>query len=257
MLKTLLSILVLPPANLAVVALIALAVARHRIGRAIALASVGLLVLLGTPLVANLLLWQLEVGLPEALPGAEVPQAIVILSAETRLGAAGSGGTLAVTTDLGPLTLERLRAGALLARRTTLPVLTTGGRLSNDVGENGFTQPPVAAIMTRALETEWNLPVRWTEDRAADTWENAAFSAPMLKAAGISKIYLVTHAWHERRALVAFRAAGITAIAAPVRWDIRPHGGFADLVPTAESWVRCYYAFHEWVGLAWYSWRAG
>jgi len=41
-----------------------------------------------------------------------------------------------------------------------------------------------------------------------ETWENAAFTARMLRRENVDKILLVTHAWHMPRAKVAFAAAG-------------------------------------------------
>ena len=48
--------------------------------------------------------------------------------------------------------------------------------------------------------------VRWQEDRSADTWETAEFSAALLRPAGISRVYLVTQSWHMRRAMLAYLA---------------------------------------------------
>jgi uncharacterized SAM-binding protein YcdF (DUF218 family) len=96
----------------------------------------------------------------------------------------------------------------------------------------------------------------WKEERSKDTWENAAFSAAMLRNAGIHSVYLVTHAWHMRRAIIAFRAAGLTVTAAPVAMDEPPHFGFHSLVPLVSSWQTSFYALHEWVGTAWYALRA-
>ncbi len=253
MVKYALEILILPPVNLALVALVALVLRR----RAVALVALLAVLVLALPVVADQLIWRLEQGLPEVLADRSVPQAIVILSAETERLAAAPGGLLPVATDVGPLTLERLRAGMLLARRTGLPVLTSGGVINRTVGPDGFQEPPVAAVMARVLADDWQVPVRWQETASADTWQNAANSAVLLRAAGISKVYVVTHAWHERRALVAFAAAGIEAVAAPVRWDLRPDPGVGDFVPRATAWLRSYYAVHEWVGWAWYRWRRG
>ncbi len=253
MVKYVLEILILPPVNIALVALVALLLRRTTV----ALAALLAVVLLAMPVVADQLLWRLELGVPEVLADHSVPQAIVILSAETERLAAAPGGMIPVATDVGPLTLERLRAGALLARRTGLPVLTSGGVIHPEVGADGFHEMPVAAVMAHELEDEWHVPVRWQETRSADTWQNAANSAVLLRAAGISRVYVVTHAWHERRALVAFAAAGIEAVAAPVRWDVRPQLRMGEFVPRATAWLRSYYALHEWVGWAWYLWRRG
>jgi uncharacterized SAM-binding protein YcdF (DUF218 family) len=121
------------------------------------------------------------------------------------------------------------------------------------VAEGGL---PIAVLMARSLAWDFAVPARWVEQDAGTTWENAAFSAPMLRRDGIGTVYVVTHAWHMRRALIAFRAAGLAAVPAPIllehAWDPLP-GSF---VPRISAWARSYYALHEWIGCAWYAWRA-
>jgi uncharacterized SAM-binding protein YcdF (DUF218 family) len=45
-----------------------------------------------------------------------------------------------------------------------------------------------------------------TECRSTTTWENAQFTAPLLKSAGVSNAIIVTSWYHSRRALNTFRA---------------------------------------------------
>lgn len=77
----------------------------------------------------------------------------------------------------------------------------------------------LADIMARSLADDFLVPVRWREGLSEDTWQNAEFSAAILRADGIHNVYLVTQAWHMRRALYAFRYFGVNAMAAPVRRD--------------------------------------
>jgi uncharacterized SAM-binding protein YcdF (DUF218 family) len=127
-----------------------------------------------------------------------------------------------------------------------LPILVSGG-------EVGKGAPPVAVLMRESLTRDFQVPVRWTEDRSRDTWENARDSAAILRAAGIGSIYLVTNAWHERRALMAFAGTGLTVTAAPTPLD-RPAGPIpSDFVPQALSWEISFYALHEWIGCIWYA----
>ena len=55
-------------------------------------------------------------------------------------------------------------------------------------------------------------------------------TASILQEAGIQRVYLVTHAWHMRRALLAFHRFGITATPAPVRPDPWPDWTLAILI---------------------------
>lgn len=244
MLSDIATVLLVPPVNLVVVALFGMALADSRpvAGRRVVLAALAALLLLAMPVVAVTLLAGLELGVA---PLAAVPpqaQAIVILGGDMRPVAPGHG-----EVALGPLTLERLRAGAALARASGLPVLTTGG------GEPGESQ---AELMARSLTEDFGVAVRWREKAAHTTWENARDSAAILKPAGIGTVLLVTHAWHMRRALLAFRAAGFDAIAAPLPLDAPPKLTLGGVMPRISAWQRSYYALHEWIGVAWYALRA-
>ena len=230
--------LLLPPASLAYLALFALLFLRRRLGRIVAAVLLAPLVLMSLPPVAALALLSLEPSPAESGPE---PGAIVILSGDVeRTGEVGH-------TEVGALTLERERAGAELYRRTGLPILVTGGVVT--------APPPVGILMSHSLPDDFRVPVKWVESKSRTTWENAQLSAPMLREAGISRVYLVTHAWHMRRSLLAFRRAGLDPVPVAVRTEPWPRWRIYDLFPRASAWLRCYYAVHEWVGLAAYSLR--
>lgn len=209
---------------------------RRRAGTIIVAASLGLLLILSLPIVSQTLIVSLEQGLPLEPPRNDPPQAIVILSAEM-------AHTLGTEPDVevGPLTLQRLRAGAALQRRTHLPILVSGGTLETD-------EPPIAELMADSLRNDFGVPVKWIEDHSRNTWENASDSAAILQPLGIHSVYVVTHAWHEHRAMIAFRRANLRATAAPVQLDELAAGA----LPEASAWSHSYYALHEWIGLAWY-----
>jgi uncharacterized SAM-binding protein YcdF (DUF218 family) len=241
--KALLVPFIVPPESLVVTLLAGVLLWRlyPRLSRWLIGFSTALLYLLSLPLVSGTLLWTLEQGLRLTPPTGKPPQAIVILTAGlTRTDGNHPGATV------DPLGLERAKAGAALERQTHLPILVSGGSEGSDV-------PTLAAVMQHALVQDFRVPVRWVEDRSLDTWQNATFSAAILRANGIGSIYLVTHAWHERRALVAFRATGLTVTAAPVLLNRLPTPDFEDFLPHATAWTDSYYALHEWIGYLWYS----
>jgi uncharacterized SAM-binding protein YcdF (DUF218 family) len=229
---------VVPPVNLLLLSLAGLAlVRRHRRAGLIlaAIGGVGLFVL-ALPLTGKALLASLETGLPLAPDPVAPPEAIVVLSAD---GFREGGPDQRY--NVGELTLDRLRGGAALYRRVKLPILVAGGVLQN-------APKPISVEMARSLEQDFGVPVRWIERRSQDTWENATESAAILKASGVSSIYLVTHAWHMKRALLSFSRAGITAVAAPVGFVPWPTGELSDFVPAASAWQKSYYGLHEWIG---------
>ena len=98
------------------------------------------------PAVAGTLLCALERNLPMTPPADKPPGAIVILGAEvTHTAAAQPGDTV------GRLTLERLRAGAALQRKTRLPILVSGGVIGDD-------PPPIAVLMRQSLTQDFQVP---------------------------------------------------------------------------------------------------
>jgi uncharacterized SAM-binding protein YcdF (DUF218 family) len=244
-LKPLLLVLLLPPVNLVLVILVGVALLRAfpRLARWLISVAALLMLALAMPAVAGTMLCALERGLPTTPPPGKPPGAIVILGGDVGHTGGPQPGAIA-----GPLTLERVRAGAALQRKTGLPILVSGGVVGDD-------PPPVAVVMRQSLTQDFQVPVRWTEDHSDDTWENARDSAAILHAAGIDSIYLVTNAWHEPRALMAFAPTGITVTAAPTPLDRPPTPIVSDFLPRVSSWVTSYLALHEWVGRAWYALR--
>jgi uncharacterized SAM-binding protein YcdF (DUF218 family) len=239
------TVVLIPPLNLLAAACAGALLHRRRIGRVLLAIGLGGLVLLSLPCVAGTLLTSLETNLPLTPPANDPPQAVVILSGdETDIVIDGHPAE-----RIGHFTLEREVAGVLLARRTNLPILVTGGIV--DPGD-----PSLAAMMADSLRQDFGIAPKWTEARSQDTWQNAQFSAAILRAANIHAIYLVTHAWHERRSLIAFRATGLICTAAPVPLDAPPRLVFHNLLPHVSGWEESYFALHEWLGILWYSLRA-
>lgn len=246
-LQAVLTTLFLPPILLLIAALpLGLLAWRGRRWAGLAAALAALLVLLlAMPLVAGTLMASLEATVVRGTPmpeGCEGPGAIIVLAAEVARGRQG--------VEVGPLSLERLRAAAALHRRTGLPILVTGG-------PSGRGEVALAETMRRSLTQDFAVPVRWVEPRAGDTADNATFSTAMLRADGICAAYVVTHAWHLPRALEAFaRHPGLAALPAPVRFRRPPEGRqLSDYVPRPDQLADSWYAIRERVGRAVYAIR--
>jgi uncharacterized SAM-binding protein YcdF (DUF218 family) len=243
--KGVLETLVLPPTGFVVLIVAGLLLRGQwrRFGRRLTWASLIALILFGMPVVSYSMLLALETGLPLQPPADHPPQAIVVLGAEVIRAHQEKMGVRP-----GLLTLDRLRTAAAIHRRTGLPILVTGGTTQPDT-------PPVGRVMEESLKDDFQTPPTWVEDKSADTWQNARFSADILRAQGITSIYLVTHSWHMRRALVAFRGTGLTVTAAPTSFDDPLGPDFDDFLPRASGWQTGYFAIHEWVGYVWYELR--
>ena len=240
--------LVLPPASLLCVLALGLLLAaagRRRLGWAIMFLGVALFYALCTPYVSHQLNAPLETipALSDDAARTSKAQAIVVLS----------GGFLAQAPEYGEdvidhITLQRVRYAAHLQRVTGLPVLTSGGQLDR-------ARISLAAMMKHALETDFGVPVMWTEDRSADTYENAVNSAAILKAADISRVLLVTHAAHMARSVSVFTAAGLTVTPAPTAFLAPLRMTPSDFAPSLGAFADSFYGLYELIGARWYAWR--
>lgn len=239
-LKKTVSIMLQPPVAplLPIVAGLLLLPRRRRAGLALAWLGVAATLLLSTPASVGWLLHGLETAPVVDATALQQAQAIVVLGAGKRRNAPEYGGE-----TVNRLALERLRYAARLARRTGLPVLVSGGAPTGTTAE--------AVLMKAALEEDFRVPVRWVEKTSLDTQQNAQFSAEPLRAAGVSRILLVTHAVHMPRAQAAFEDAGLQVIPAPTAW--LGGTGASDQVlaelPGPTSAYAGWYAVHEWLGL--------
>ncbi len=204
----------------------------------IALALLSLWIL-STPWAARTLNGLLAPALADPLQ-APPAQAIVVLGGGKYYQAPEYGGD-----TVGGATLVRLRYAAHLHRLTGKPILVSGGSPEGSpVSE--------AQTMKSVLETEFKVPVTWMESTSANTLENARASFGILKAQGITRVYLVTHAWHMPRSQYVFADAGFSIVPAPTVHAT--HFGFTllDCLPQADALLQSSRFFHEIIGLVWY-----
>ena len=104
--------------------------------------------------------------------------------------------------------------------------------------------------MREALESEFGVTVRWTEDRSRNTHENAVRSAEILNAAGIHRVVLVGHAFDMPRAVAEFAYQGIATIRAPTGIAVRELDFPMVLMPSIAGLEGSYYALYEILGNA-------
>ncbi len=107
------------------------------------------------------------------------------------------------------MAMQRIRYAARLAKASNLPILVSGGL--------HFGQPPSEAqIMADTLQQDFGVTARWLEGESRTTWENAQYSAEILKAEGIQRVVLVTNAWHMPRSRWSYEQFGFAVVSAPV-----------------------------------------
>jgi uncharacterized SAM-binding protein YcdF (DUF218 family) len=236
------SSLLLPPLNCLLLIALGWVIWRSRSKAARALVGVGVLFLsiLSIPAVGALLVRGLEAE-PLDLTQVKSAQAIVVLGAGRYRDAPEYGGDTVSSSGL-----IRLRYAATLYRSTGLPLLVTGGKPDGgDLSE--------AETMRRALVTEFKVPVKWVEEESENTRDSSIRVTALLRAAGIRRVLLVTHATHMRRSVRAFTAAGLEVVPAPT--DFSGPLTILDFLPQAGGLATSDSALHEWIGIIWYRLR--
>jgi uncharacterized SAM-binding protein YcdF (DUF218 family) len=239
----------IPPNLFILLAMIGVALAwrRRRTGLVLATAAVACLYLAATPLAGFYLIRAAEAlaGDIAGPPSSAPPGAIVVLAGDFRRSNIPGG-----KDTVGPITLARLAEAASEQRRSGLPILVSGGWVDR-------SDDSLAGMMTKALQDDFRVPVKWREDRSQTTYQNALYSAAMLRRAGVPAAFVVTNPWHMARTLWSFHAVGYPVVASPT-----PDGRSLPLSPPAflpqvPSLLDSYYALHELIGLTWYVCRYG
>jgi uncharacterized SAM-binding protein YcdF (DUF218 family) len=231
--KTLLRGIILPPSGPLLLAVLGLVLLKRRplLARTCLILGLGSLWLLSTPVVSDALTRLAEHYPPLDLRSTTGAQAIVIL---------GGGGFRAFAPEYGgpaaePLLLERLTYGAYIAGKTGLPILVTG---------NGIE----AVAMHDTLLRNFGIGARWVDDESYDTFQNARNSVRLLKAGGVNRIVLVTHATHLWRSVHEFTAAGVEVVPAPVGVRAPRDLGIWYFVPNPDALLRAHAAIYELLG---------
>jgi uncharacterized SAM-binding protein YcdF (DUF218 family) len=213
-----------------------------RAGVALSLLSSLCLFAAATPALSTSLMHRLESALPRN-PDFSKAQAIVVLGGDARYGNGGD-----IPDALGPLSLERVVLARAAAERLHLPLAVSGGEMIPGHASE-------AGLMKAALEGQFGMRVRWTDDRSRTTWENALFTARLLEPGKVTTIVLVSQAWHLPRAMWAFEQAGFKAVPWPAPRIALRLDGVDDYLPSVAALHDTFRALHELVGGAYYRWR--
>lgn len=235
------ALLLIPPGCLLLLAGIGglVALRRPRLGKSLIGLALIALYLLSTQYVSERLVHTLEPapGHPLTDTGA---QAIVVLGGGIYYAAPEYG-----TDTVKPEVLARLRYAAYLYRATKKPILVTGGTpQGNSTAE--------ATLMKTVLNQDFQVPVMWVEAKSDNTGENARLSYRLLSAAGIHRIWLVTHAWHMPRARMSFENAGFSVVPAPTEFVTSYKLTVLSFLPDTGALRDSSRFFHEIIGIAWY-----
>lgn len=243
----LIHVLLLPPGVHCLLGLLALILAwrgRRYSATVLALITILSLYALATPIGAQWLAQPLESRVLVVHDLSQLRaagyQAIVVLGG----GRTPQAAEYAAADVPSPSVLARLRYAALVQRQSGLPLLVSGGMPL-------ATQRPEAELMADSLRNDFGIPVRWLESRSITTQENAQLSAEILRAQGITRIVLVSHAAHLPRAQADFQRAGFTVLAAPTEFTtpLQAYSVLERWTPQSEAFCSSRRSLHEWLGL--------
>ena len=197
--------------------------------------------LLASPWVSQWLLDSLQDDFP---PLQEVPadaDVIVVLGGGNYPG----GEEYGFSTQPGATMLQRLTYAAFLANRHHLPVIVSEARTTSE-------QHTKTHAGEQFLHDVLGVERVMVEGRARSTFENAKYTAPMLKT--YRKPLLVTSYWHMARAMESFMYFGIRPVAAPTGLISQPPGlaSYWRWLPHPKTLAESYIALHEYLGYYWY-----
>jgi len=227
-------------------------VRRGRVGRALIVAGIVLLILFSNKVVSTWLVRPLETRfppIPELHAGDALPMGlgdcryVVVLG-----GGHGDVPGLAASNKLSSSALSRLVEGIRLLRLMPAATLIVSGPAA---GGN----PSHAVVLAEAAAALGVLPGRIRQITTARDTEDEA--AAVKAIAGEAPVALVTSAWHMPRAVGLFRHARVAIVPCPADYSARPNADFRweDLTWDVESLERSTQAVHERLGYLWESLR--
>lgn len=211
---------------------------RRRLGVGLSLFGLGVLVVFSLPAVSNRLWASLEADAARTMREGVTYDVVVLL-----------GG---VVTPLGSMpeepawndNVERLLVTReLLASGRAKKVIVSGGEYGLP---NLKTEAAYLAHELEALGVEKDRII--LEPRAANTRDNATESAKLITSQGFSSVLIITSAFHMRRSLGCFRAAGLTVDALPVDYRLRDVSLDTHVAPRGEYLAQSTRALREYLG---------
>jgi uncharacterized SAM-binding protein YcdF (DUF218 family) len=173
-----------------------------------------------------------------------LPQAIVVLGGGRVSNAPEYNGRDQVSHQ----SLWRLRYGARLAKKYQLPLIVSGGTVYP------YEVDSEALLAAELLQEDFGLTDILQEGQSRDTWQNAQNTARLLDSRQLSKVFLVTHAYHMRRAEFSFQQAGVDVIPMATGFFSAANTEWLDAwLPRAKSLMGSRTVMHEFLGLLLYS----
>jgi uncharacterized SAM-binding protein YcdF (DUF218 family) len=156
---------------------------------------------------------------------------------------------------------DRLIYAAWLYRQGAAPAILVSGGLVD--WSNATTTP--ADDMATLLDL-MSVPAEaiWRQPNSRNTYEDALYSAELLRQKGARRILLVTSAWHMPRAVRLFEAQDLDVIPAPAdfmisdnewntRWSLDTRAFILALLPSVDNLALTTKMLKEYFGMLYYS----
>jgi uncharacterized SAM-binding protein YcdF (DUF218 family) len=160
---------------------------------------------------------------------------------------------------------DRMMYGAWLYHQGKADhILLTGGNVFTDTNS---VEPPEAYDMLMIMRM-LSVPEEaiWLETESRNSYENALYSRPLLVAADVDEIMLVTSALHMPRSVALFQKQGFTVIPMPTDFLVTEQswrlvtaptfmGQLGNVLPTVENLQGTTGALKEYIGWVIYRWQ--
>ena len=206
-------------------------------GRVILFLALALLLGIGCGPIPSYLLRNLQSGYADVAAVREAPRTAIILPGN------GTERVPPASVEVAPLaygrvmkTLELYQACKLKGGSCTIVV--TGG----DPQHHGASEAAVYSARLRLLGVD-SADIL-VEGRSLNTWQNAQYTAELLKAHPVEQLFLVTSGIHLRRSLLYFGHFGLHG--QPVRADYV--SAMPSVTPQSFNFLVTDLAIHEYVG---------
>jgi uncharacterized SAM-binding protein YcdF (DUF218 family) len=212
---------------------------RWRRKRAVGLVGLALLLVLGAGKVSNAILYRLEHATEPTYRPDVVYDAVILLGGVSDERVSAETGQPSLNENVERLTMT----GRLLREGRARYVIISGAAM--DPALEAFSE---ARVLGDMLE-EWGIGRGriLLENRARNTHENAVFSRELALEHGLSRLLVVTSAFHMRRAAECFAAVGLPVDRLPV--DYRASGSAEGIFPRAQPLADSTMALREIAGL--------
>lgn len=143
-----------------------------------------------------------------------------------------------------PEAFERIVYGLLLAKKHHVPFIFSGGGVK-------FNESKLIKVDVRHLckfiKCDFSV---YFEDRSLNTYQNGYYTNSLFEKYDLPKnVYLVTTAYHMKRAMLIFRHFGFVVHPKPVGYFYEGKYVFWDFLPQMRNFYESYYALHEFFGI--------